>query len=74
METIRISGDNLLTVINDILDFSKIEQGKMELEILSFDLRKMVEEVLSLLSGAAAKKNLELLLEIDDQVAQNHIW
>ena len=31
-ETIRTSGDALLTIINDILDFSKIEAGKVELE------------------------------------------
>ena len=68
VETIRISGDNLLTVINDILDFSKIEQGKMELEIQSFDLVNCVEEVLMLLSAAAGRKNLELLFEKNKRV------
>ncbi|MDJ0519181.1 MAG: histidine kinase dimerization/phospho-acceptor domain-containing protein [Trichodesmium sp. MO_231.B1] len=32
VETIRTSGDSLLTIINDILDFSKIDSGKLELE------------------------------------------
>ncbi len=68
VETIRISGDNLLTVINDILDFSKIEQGKMELEKQGFDLVNCVEEVFTLLSGAAAKKNLELLFRKETDV------
>jgi signal transduction histidine kinase/CheY-like chemotaxis protein len=71
VETIRISGDNLLTVINDILDFSKIEQGKMELEQLPFPLKKTVEEVLSILSNAAAKKHLELMLEAEETVPQH---
>ena len=35
VETIRDSGDSLLTIINDILDFSKIESGKIELEARS---------------------------------------
>jgi len=39
VETIRNSGDALLTIINDILDFSKIESGKLELEKQPFDLR-----------------------------------
>ncbi len=68
VDTIRISGDNLLTVINDILDFSKIEQGKMELEIYGFDLINCVEEVFTLLSPVAGKKNLELLFTKDIDV------
>lgn len=65
VETIKISGDNLLTVINDILDYSKIEQGKMEVEMQSFNLIETAEDVLALLSSTAAKKKLELLLTYD---------
>ena len=42
-ETVRDSGEALLTIINDILDFSKIEAGKLDLEIIDFDLRAAVE-------------------------------
>ena len=47
-ETIRRSGEALLTIINDILDFSKIEAGKLDLEQLDFELRVTVEDVLAL--------------------------
>ncbi|MAU00890.1 MAG: hybrid sensor histidine kinase/response regulator [Anaerolineaceae bacterium] len=60
IETIRVSGDNLLTIINDILDFSKIEAGQLELEIQPMNIRRTVEESLDLLAAEAAKKNLEL--------------
>jgi signal transduction histidine kinase len=40
VETIRSSGDNLLAILNDILDISKIESGKLELEIVNFNLKK----------------------------------
>jgi PAS domain S-box-containing protein len=63
VETVRISGDNLLTVINDILDFSKIDSGKMELESQSFSLRESVEDVFDLLSTKANEKGLELITE-----------
>ncbi|MBP0005925.1 MAG: response regulator [Cyanobacteria bacterium SBC] len=60
VETIRSSGDALLTIINDILDFSKIESGKLELEQHPFDLRGCVEQSLDLLASKAAGKGLEL--------------
>lgn len=68
VETIKISGDNLLTVINDILDYSKIEQGKLELEMQNFKLVDAAEEVLALMSSTAAKKHLELMLTYDENL------
>jgi PAS domain S-box-containing protein len=68
VETIRFSGDSLLTIINDILDFSKIESGKFELEREPFDVRETVESVLDLLATRAAEKHIELLCEIADSV------
>ncbi|TKB71143.1 MAG: response regulator [Nitrospira sp.] len=59
-ETVRSSGNHLLTVINDILDFSKIEAGKMSLEIIDFDLRTAVDESVDLLAEQAAGKGLNL--------------
>ena len=38
-QTVRNSGEALLTIINDILDFSKIEAGMLEIEDVDFDLR-----------------------------------
>jgi PAS domain S-box-containing protein len=60
VETIRISGDTLLTLINQILDFSKLEAGEMDLEVLDFDLSQCVEEVADLLATTAHAKQLEI--------------
>jgi diguanylate cyclase (GGDEF)-like protein len=54
------SSHALIDLINDILDFSKMEAGKLELEEVEFDLRKLVEEVIELLAKSAQKKGLEL--------------
>jgi PAS domain S-box-containing protein len=59
-ETVRNSAEALLTVINDILDFSKIESGKLQFEVLDFDLRETVESTIDLLASRAAGKGLEL--------------
>lgn len=60
LQTIRISGDALLTLINEILDLSKLEAGEMILEALDFDLSTCVEEVLDLLAPEAHNKGLEI--------------
>jgi PAS domain S-box-containing protein len=67
VETIRNSGEALLTIINDILDFSKIESGKLELEEQPFQLRTCIEESIDLLAAKAAEKRLELVYQIDPQ-------
>jgi signal transduction histidine kinase/CheY-like chemotaxis protein len=60
VETIRSSGDSLLTLINQILDFSKLEAGEMELETLDFNLVTCLEEVADLFAPTASAKGLEI--------------
>ena len=61
LDGVHGAGQALLTVINDILDFSKLEAGKVELELLDFDVRALVDGVGTLLAPAANDKGLELL-------------
>ncbi|NJL20978.1 MAG: response regulator, partial [Leptolyngbyaceae cyanobacterium SM1_3_5] len=70
-ETIRLSGDALLTLINEILDFSKLEAGEMELEILDFDIGNCVEEVAELLAASAHSKGLELATLIEPHLPRS---
>ncbi|HEX7195358.1 MAG TPA: GAF domain-containing protein, partial [Candidatus Limnocylindria bacterium] len=72
-ETIRTSGDALLTIINDVLDFSKIEAGRVELEARPFVLREAIEASLDILAPAAAAKGLELVYAIDEDLPANLI-
>ncbi len=67
-ETIRTSGDALLTIINDILDFSKIEAGRVELEAEPFSPRATIEGALDVLVPTAAARGVELLYAVDDDL------
>ncbi|MEE3715216.1 response regulator [Tumidithrix elongata RA019] len=68
VESIRMSGDFLLSLINEILDFSKLEAGEMQLEVIDFNLIKCVEDVMELLAPQAHKKGLEINTLIERQV------
>ncbi len=64
-ETVRRSGDTLLTVINDVLDYSKIEAGRMTVERLDYDLYSVCEEVRRILRPATADRGLTMTLSYD---------
>jgi len=67
-ETVRVSGEALLTIINDILDFSKIEAGKMQLESIPFSPYTLVEEVIDLMAERAGAKRLDLTALFDPRL------
>lgn len=68
VNTIRLSGDALLSVINDILDFSKIEAGNMTLEEFPFEIHQCVEEAVELISPRMAGREVELLYFVDSSI------
>jgi two-component system, sensor histidine kinase and response regulator len=68
VNTVKVSGEALLTVINDILDFSKIEAGKFDLDPIPFNLPETIEESLRSLAYRAHEKGLELACDIDPDV------
>jgi signal transduction histidine kinase/HPt (histidine-containing phosphotransfer) domain-containing protein len=67
-ETIRASGDHLLTVINDILDFSRIESGKLELEARPFDPRECVKASIQLVAPGVRHRSVALTAVVDPAV------
>ncbi|MCG7625403.1 response regulator [Epibacterium sp. Ofav1-8] len=69
-ETIVKSGNALLTIINDILNFSKIEAGKLELNQATFNLRTVLEDVVTLLAPKAAEKWVQLTLRYDPDLPE----
>jgi signal transduction histidine kinase/DNA-binding response OmpR family regulator len=68
VELVRQSGQALLTVINDILDFSKLEAGKLDLEIIDFDIIEAIESVAQLLSPQASGKGIDFVTYVSPEV------
>ncbi|KAL3731419.1 hypothetical protein ACJRO7_028317 [Eucalyptus globulus] len=64
---------NLVSLINEVLDQAKIESGKIEIEAVQFDLRTILDNVLSLFSGKSQEKGVELAVYISENVPQKLI-
>jgi CheY-like chemotaxis protein/HPt (histidine-containing phosphotransfer) domain-containing protein len=70
-ETVRQSGEHLLSLIDDILEFSRIDADRFDIDSVPFDLRACVEEALDLVSLPAATKGLELACFVDPEAPTN---
>lgn len=69
-KTIKHSAESLLTIINDILDFSKVESGKLDMEMLDFELGELIEDVADTLALSATEKGLEFICAVNPTINQ----
>ncbi|GGK70939.1 response regulator [Rufibacter glacialis] len=67
LQGIHTSANNLMVIINDLLDFSKIEAGKITFEVIPFELKKLIKQLLDILEIRAndQKNSLKLLFDVD---------
>ncbi|MCH5344895.1 MAG: PocR ligand-binding domain-containing protein [Acetatifactor sp.] len=61
---IKSSGKALLTIINDILDFSKIESGKMDINVVEYELLSVINDVVNILTTRLKDKDVDLIMDI----------
>ncbi|KAG8364482.1 hypothetical protein BUALT_Bualt18G0001900 [Buddleja alternifolia] len=69
-QTAHDSGKDLISLINKVLDQAKIESGSLELEAVPFDLRAVLDRVLSIFSGKSHEKGIEMAVYISDKVPE----
>lgn len=65
VQTMKQTGEHLLTVINDVLDYSSIEKQRIQLNLRDFDLAESAQEAATLTRGAASGKGLAISLEMN---------
>lgn len=68
IKAIKFSADNLLSIVNDILDFSKIESGKINFEVIDFDIRWTINELKKTFQFKAEEKGISFITRISDDV------
>jgi len=73
LDTIRQSGEALLTVLNDILDLSKIEAGKLELEVVEFEVSGLANSTHDTFAGVAEGRALDLVVAVDDDARGRYV-
>lgn len=68
VEILQRANHQLMTIINDILDLSKVEAGEIELKLLPFELKKLLDELVAVLGFRAKEKGLQLKIDVDEDV------
>ncbi|KAI3774851.1 hypothetical protein L1987_49413 [Smallanthus sonchifolius] len=69
-QTAHASGKDLIKLINEVLDQAKIESGRLELEAVPFELRTILDNVVSLLSTKSQEKGIELAVYVSNQLPE----
>ncbi|WP_297833365.1 ATP-binding protein [Thermomonas sp.] len=68
LRTATASAQQLLRIVDDILDYSKLEANRLELETTGFNLRELLQSVITLMQRPAEAKGLRQTLQIDASV------
>jgi signal transduction histidine kinase/ActR/RegA family two-component response regulator len=71
LDSLKFSGEFLLSLINNILDLSKLEANKVEIEKISFHLKKRINDVLIALKKSANDKQTTLRVDYDDSIPES---
>ncbi len=73
LNSLKFSGEYLLSLINNILDLNKLEANKVEIEHTTFNLKKRINDVLIALKKSAVDKNNKVTLEFDSALPEKLI-
>lgn len=64
VDTIRRNARALLALLNDLLDLSKVEAGRLSIERVPTDLRRLLDDIRHLMLPALAEKPVRLVTDV----------
>ena len=70
LDTVQKSGDYILKLVNDLLDFAKLEAGKITIEKIPFNPKKLIEDVVAVSLPQPLKSDVEIITEIPQEADQ----
>lgn len=73
LRILRSSAENLHGLINDLLDFSRSEAGKLELDEKPFELRPLLEEIVTSQQVRVEQRGVDLVLEVAESCPEQLI-
>lgn len=68
VKTVKLSGENLLSIINNILDYSKIESSRIDIQENEVSIQELIENVIDIITPLNSKTEVDLIYNIDDSV------
>ncbi|OEJ99070.1 hypothetical protein A8C32_07800 [Flavivirga aquatica] len=68
LESLKFSGNHLMSLINNVLELNRVESGKMKLQLLDFDLKNLISNIIDSLEYALRDSNNTISLKYDNSI------
>ncbi|MDD2898377.1 MAG: transporter substrate-binding domain-containing protein [Desulfuromonadaceae bacterium] len=68
VESLKMSGKSMLALISDILDLSRVEAGKFRVELVPFNLRNCIDDIVLIQKSLIQAKELQLVIDVASDI------
>jgi signal transduction histidine kinase/FixJ family two-component response regulator len=69
LQNISSASKHILKLVNDLLDLARLETGKLTIDRIAFDLKRLIEDIAEGFGPQALAKNLDLQLHFNQSLS-----